>query len=201
MSVAPVPTSPPVVRGPALRSFTVDEYHQMILAGILKEDDPVELLEGWIRFKMPRNPRHDAVIDATQRALIARLPDRRVRVQSAITMQDSEPEPDVVVAIGPARQYVSRHPSPADISLVVEVAESSLEYDRIEKGRAYARAGIPTYWIINLRDSAIEVYTAPSGPQDVPEYRNKVILRADESVPVTGSELAIPISELLLFDN
>src|SRR5438874_1162323 len=89
---------PPAVPPPNayLRRFTVDEYHQMIDIGILTEDDPVELLEGWVRYKMPRNPLHDSRIEITRRRLAALLPPKwGLRIQSAITLTDSEPEPDL----------------------------------------------------------------------------------------------------------
>src|SRR5688572_3142360 len=113
MSVA-VLTSPPPPPPPYQRPFTVDEYHRLIETGVLKEDDPVELLEGWIVFKMPRNPPHDTTIDTVQEALRQKLqpPAWRVRVQSAITTSDSEPEPDVVVAAGPPSRYLKRHAGP-----------------------------------------------------------------------------------------
>jgi Uma2 family endonuclease len=172
----------------------------MIRAGILQEGDPVELLEGWIRVKIPRNPRHDAVIDKTQRALLARFPDWRARVQSAITTADSEPEPDVVLAPGPADRYSTHHPSPDEIALVIEVADSSLEFDREEKSRVYARAGIPIYWIINLRDSTIEVYSAPTSDQRVSSYQRKDVYTIHDSAPLSVPGMAatsIPVQELL----
>ena len=172
----------------------------MIRAGILQEGDPVELLEGWIRFKMPRNPHHDAVIDKTQRALLARFPDWRARVQSAITTADSEPEPDVVLAPGPADRYRTHHPTPNEIALVIEVADSSLEFDRDEKGRVYARAGIPIYWIINLRDSTIEVYSAPASNQGTPSYQRRDVYTVHDLMPLSVPGMAatsIPVQELV----
>ncbi len=133
-----------------VRRFTVDEYHRMIQVGLLTEDDRVELLEGWIVPKMPRNPPHDATVEIADETLRPHLPPGwSLRVQSAITLPDSEPEPDVAVVRGGARDYLSRHPGPADVGLLIEVSESSLNRDRDEKGRLFAQAGIPHYWIIN----------------------------------------------------
>jgi hypothetical protein len=85
-----------------IRPFTVAEYHRMIQAGIFTEDDPVELLEGWITPKMPRNPPHDGTLDRAEDALAGCLPAGwRVRRQKALTLADSEPEPDIVVCRGP----------------------------------------------------------------------------------------------------
>src|SRR5207249_5993402 len=113
-----------------VRRFTVDEYHQMIQTGILQEDDPVELLDGWIVSKMPRNPPHDATIDIAQEVFRSVLPAGwRLRVQSAITTDSSEPEPDLAIVRGPAERYLSNHPKPPDIAVVIEVADSSLAQD------------------------------------------------------------------------
>lgn len=146
-----------------VRRFTVDEYHCMIQVGILTEDDDVELLEGWIVPKTPHNPLHDAVIDQAQESLQAVLPAGwRVRVQSAITTPTSEPELDLAIVRGPASRYRTHHPGPADIALVIEVADSSLTRDREEKGPLYAGAGLPHYWIINLTTGQIETYQQPA---------------------------------------
>lgn len=168
-----------------VRRFTVDEYHRMIQAGLLTEDDRVELLEGWIVLKMPRNPLHDATVEIADEALRPRLPvGWSVRVQSAISTPESEPEPDLAVVRGGARDYLSRHPGPADIGLLIEVSESSLVRDRDEKGRLFARAGIPCYWIINLVDARVEAYTDPTGPAANPVFRQRQDYGPADSVPL-----------------
>lgn len=157
----------------------------MVGAGVLTEDDPFELLEGWIVSKMPHHPNHDATIDQANEVLRGQLPEGwRVRIQSAITTDDSEPEPDLAIALGPAGRYAVSHPSPQDLALVIEVADSSLGYDREVKARLYARAGIAIYWIINLVDLQLEVYSDPSGPARNPGYRQHQTHRAGEAVPV-----------------
>jgi hypothetical protein len=184
-----------------MRRFTVDEYHGMIQAGILTEDDPVELLEGWIVWKMPHNPLHDATVDIARELLQGRLPpDWRVRVQSAITLPDSEPEPDLTVVPGPASLYFHRHPGPGDIALLVEVADTSLNRDRNDKGNLYARANIIAYWIVNLVDRHIEVYSNPTGPDPNPVYRQRQDYRPGDNVPlvIDGKEIAqLPVTEFL----
>ena len=184
-----------------VRRFTVDEYHRLIQAAILTEDDPVELLEGWITPKMPRNPPHDCCLDQTDEAIRKRLPGGwRVRVQSAITTPDSEPEPDLVVVPGPASRDRARHPGPGEVELVVEVADSSLSHDRNEKGRLYARARLPVYWIVNLVDSWVEVYTDPTGPAAVPSYRQHQDYGLNDSVPLVVAGQAVgpvPVAEML----
>jgi Uma2 family endonuclease len=124
--------------------FSVAQYHQMIRLGILTEDDPVELLEGWIIHKMPKNPPHRAATKLTRNALEEIVPEGwYVDAQEPITLLDSEPEPDVVVVRGNTRDYLDRHPGSQDLALVVEIADSTLERDRTSKKRLYARAGIP----------------------------------------------------------
>lgn len=186
MSVTTPPTWTQTQFPPStVRRFSVDEYHRMVEAGVLTENDPVELLEGWIVAKMPHNPTHDATIDQTDEVLRGQLPTGwRIRIQSAITTDDSEPEPDLAVVLGPAGRYAANHPGPQDIALVVKVADSSLAYDRDVKGRLYARARIATYWIVNLVDMQVEVYSDPSGPTASPGYRQHQTYRAGEVLPL-----------------
>jgi Uma2 family endonuclease len=195
---APLPAVPPV----PVRRFTVDEYHRMGQAGILGEDENVELLEGWIVPKMMRNPPHDAYVSwINNRVLGSRLPAGWCcRPQGALTIGPSEPEPDIAVVRGGELDYATRHPGPADSALVVEVADSSLERDRTFKAAIYARASVPVYWIINLVDRQVEVYTDPTGPDPGPAYRTRRIYRPGDLVPfvVDGRELGpIPAQELL----
>lgn len=114
-----------------VRRFTVDEYHQMIDADILTEDDPVELLEGWLVTKMPKKPQHSAVTLSTRKRLEGLLPAGWfVDSQEPVTLDDSEPEPDIRVAEGDISDYLDRHPGPLDIALLGEVADSSLARDQ-----------------------------------------------------------------------
>lgn len=172
----------------------------MIETGVLTENDRVELLDGQIVAKMTHNPPHDAAVDLTQSEVAAVLPSGwRVRVQSAITLARSEPEPDVAVVRGPARRYVRSHPRPPDIGLLVEVADATLRFDRIRKARAYARARIPVYWIVNLMDLCVEVYTEPRAGRS-PAYRLRRDYARNEAVPVVidGREIArISVRDLL----
>jgi Uma2 family endonuclease len=168
-----------------VRRFTVDEYHRMIEWGFFAEDDHFELLEGFIVAKMPRNPLHDATVIVAQKAIDAVLPQGwHSRPQCAITLSDSEPEPDLTVVRGRPRDYASHHPSPDRIALVIEVANTSLAEDRDWKVRTYARAGIPVYWIINLIDMRLEVYTDPTGPTSSPSYRIHQDIGIGQPVPL-----------------
>ncbi|MCI0642326.1 MAG: Uma2 family endonuclease [Gemmataceae bacterium] len=166
-----------------VRRFSVNEYHRMIHAEVLQEDDPVELLNGWIVPKMARNPPHDAVVDITAEELRGLTPAGwRIRVQSAITTATSEPEPDIAVVRGPASLYMSRHPGPADIALLVEAAETSLDRDRKENAPVYAAANIPWYWIVNLADRTVEVYSQPAAVQGVFQFQRVEIKRTGDMV-------------------
>jgi Uma2 family endonuclease len=186
----------------AVRRFTVDEYHAMIQAGILTQDDPYELIEGWLVPKMTRNAPHDLCVQRLQRLLMKLLPDEWLCfVQSAVTLTDGEPEPDIAVVRGPDEQYTARHPHGPDIELVVEVADSSLVRDRGAKLRSYARAHIPVYWIANLLADQIEVYSEPGVDQDGdPTYLTRQDFQRTDVVPVvmSGQSFAtVKVNELL----
>jgi Uma2 family endonuclease len=159
----PAPVLAPSMVAPAIRRFSVAEYHQMIQTGILAEDERVELINGIVVHKMPRNPPHDGTILLVEEVLRTHAASWTLRVQMAVTLTDSEPEPDLCLARGPRRSYITRHSGPADVGLVVEVSDSSLAYDQGDKLRLYASAGIPVYWIVNLVDHRVELYTNPSG--------------------------------------
>jgi Uma2 family endonuclease len=154
-----------------LHRLTVAEYDRMIAAGILREGDPIELLEGLLVRKMTRNPPHDTALGLLEDALGTRLPRGWLRrTQCAVTTPDSVPEPDIAVVRGNARTYTTVHPGPADVGLVVEVSDSSLAQDRGQKLRIYAAAGIVLYWIVNVPDARVEVYTQPTGTGDQATY-------------------------------
>lgn len=177
--------------------FSTQQYHEMIGKGILTEDDPVELLEGILVTKMPKNPPHSLATHLLREAL-ARLFSLGwcVNTQEPITLADSEPEPDVAVIKGSPRQYASRHPGAEETALVVEVADSSLSRDRGLKKRIYARAGIPVYWIVNLAERKIEIYSQPSET----DYQQRQDFESDAEIPVTieGREFGrIAVSDLL----
>ena len=194
------PLDPAVPDVPIYR-LTVEQYHAMARAGILREDDPVELLEGWLVQKMTKNPPHVVATGLVRRAVEQLLPSGwYVAVQDPISMADSEPEPDVAVVRGEVRDYLDRHPGPRDVALVVEVADSSLQTDRGAKKRVYARAGIPTYWIANLVEGKFEVYTDPTGPAEAPDYRQHHEYGPADTLPVVLGGAAVgslPVRELL----
>ncbi len=145
------------------RLFTADEYHQMVKGGILAEDDRVELIDGEVLAMTPIGPRHGTSADRATRALILAAGDRAiVRTQGSVCLGAyTEPQPDVVLLRARADGYATRHPGPGDILLVIEVADSSLEYDRDVKAPLYAKTGIPEYWLVNLRDNVLIRHRQP----------------------------------------
>jgi Uma2 family endonuclease len=189
-----------VKSGPSLYRLSVAQYHEMINAGILRSGDKVELLEGHLVEKMPHNPPHASSITALQVVLLPRLPEGwMIRQQLPITTRDSEPEPDCVVVVAPWQRYSERHPALSDIALVVEVADTTLEEDRTTKQRIYARARLPIYWIVNIPDRQIEVYTQPRSGRN-PTYRQRRDYLPGEKIPlvIAGQEVgSIAVEDLL----
>ncbi len=179
----------------------VDQYHEMIEVGILTEDDAVELLDGCLVPKMAKNPPHTLANGLIHETIVRLLPEGWFAdSQEPITTEDSEPEPDVRVVRGQRRGYAERHPGPRDLGLVVEVSDATLERDRTLKQQLYASSSIPVYWIVNLRDLRLEVYTEPSGPVGIPGYGRQREFVAGEEVPLTldGLEIGrLPVSDLL----
>lgn len=169
----------------AMARFSVARYQQMIEAGILTAEDKVELLENCVVLKMPRNPPHDGTIQLITETLGGAVPRGwRLRVQLTVVLADSQPEPDFAIVRGDARTYLGHHPGPADVGLLVEVANSSLLRDQRDKTRIYARGGIACYWIVNLVDRRVEVYTQPSGPTAVPAYGAFQVFRPGDAIPL-----------------
>jgi Uma2 family endonuclease len=147
-----------------LRPITTDEYHQMIAAGIIDEGARIELILGQMYDMAAKGTRHTVATTELMGELLRLLGKRaKVRCQEPITLpNNSEPEPDLVIARLRQDNYLDSHPNPADLILVVEVADSSLDLDKNTKANLYAAAGIQEYWIINLVDDRLEVYRQPN---------------------------------------
>jgi Uma2 family endonuclease len=166
------------------RRIAVDEYHRMIEAGSLGEDDRVQLIAGAIVAMTPQGPAHALAIQNLTRLLAQGLPsDLALRPQLPLTLlDDSEPEPDLaVVRLDDAR---SREHHPRTALLVVEVAGDSLRLDRQTKAALYARAGIPEYWIVNLEESTVEIYRDPD--PETGSYRAQAIVSSERTLAATG---------------
>jgi len=175
-------TTPALVAPPGLCRITVDEYERIIQAAALNNPDRVELIDGYLVNKMGESAEHGFATKKTIRALEALLlPGWTWRSEQPVRIPDhDEPEPDVTIVRGTDEDYEHRLPGPDDVGLLIEVSLATLERDRNEKLPAYARGGIPVYWIINLVDRQIEVYTGP-GPRG---YGSRVDFRRGEAVPV-----------------
>lgn len=198
----PSPLRPTVPEGwCSLRRFTVPEYHAMLAAGILRSGDPVELIDGYLVQKMSRNPPHDAAIDLFRAALAPHVgPGMMLRSQQAVSLLESEPEPDFALVRGNARSFAQQHPRPRQIVLVAEVADSSLGTDRGPKAVAYARNGLPVYWIINLEEGRVEVYSDPDPAATPPAYRTRTDYQPGQDVPIVldGATVGtLPAADLL----
>jgi len=171
-STTQVPSSLLSVVG--LRKFTPRQYHTLGDIGVIREGEPVELLEGYLVEKGRRGSRHDGGATRLSYRLPRLLPAGWVLfVQCAISLTDSEPEPDGAVIRGDETSYDTRLPEASDFGIVIEVSDSTLAFDRSDKGRIYARAGIPEYWILNIPDRQIEVHTQPNSTAEIPHYVNR----------------------------
>jgi len=181
--------------------LSIEQYHAIIQAGILTDDDSVELLEGWLVFKMPKNPPHRVTTRLVRTALENILPAGwYVDSQEPITLSNSEPEPDIVVVRGDTRQYLDRHPGAEDIALIIEVSDTTLQRDRTVKKRIYARAGISIYWIVNLVEEQVEVYSQPLVEVEQPDYSQRLDFGRSAVIPIIieGIEIgAIAVDALL----
>lgn len=179
------------------RRFTLDQYHRMGETGILHEDDRVELIEGEIIEMTPIGSRHAGTVGAIDNLFAARLSGRAVvwsQNPLLITRLQSEPQPDVMLLAPRADAYRSRLPEPPDVLLLIEVADSTLTYDRRTKLPLYARAGVAEAWLIDLEANRVEIHRAP-GESD---YRDVSVPRADETfAPLAFPALALTLRDLL----
>jgi Uma2 family endonuclease len=178
------------------RLFTVSDYYKMAEAGILSPDDRVELIRGEILKMSPIKSPHAGIINKLVKMLIRQLDDR-----ATITSQNplhinkfSEPEPDIIVARFREDEYIERHPRPEDVFLLIEVADSSLSFDRNVKTPLYAQAGIPEYWFVNLNDRQIEVFRSPTEG----EYQEKQIVKHTETAVCSTIDFFVPADKLFL---
>ncbi len=181
-------TSPPTTMpfpfaSPPVHRITVDEYERIIRAGALENPGRIELIDGYLVDKMAKNPGHSYSATSAHEILTARLPagwSARKEEPVRIPAYD-EPEPDVSIVRGSRSDYRQRIPESADVAMLVEVSESTLSGDRGRKLSAYARGGIPVYWIINLVDRQVEVYSGPVAGS----YSNPTIYVAGQQVPLS----------------
>jgi Uma2 family endonuclease len=183
--IEPVPSAG--ILGSLFR-MSVDQYERLVETGVLG-DQPVELIGGLLVRKLGKTPPHVIAREALRDDLLRLIPQGwRLTIEAPIRIPDfDEPEPDLVIIRGTREQYEARHPGPADVGLLIEVADTTLDRDRGEKETAYARGGVPTYWILNLVDRQLEICTGPTPTG----YRERRILPPGEHVSLTidGKEI------------
>ncbi|RMG49345.1 MAG: Uma2 family endonuclease [Acidobacteria bacterium] len=175
--------------------FTVDEYHRMVEAGILSEDDRVELIEGEIIRTSPMGSRHATCVKELD-ALLHHQGQQKViiSVQDPVRLDEhSEPEPDIALLKLRDDDYAHSHPTPEDVLLIIEVAETSAEYDRSIGLPLCARAGIPEVWPVNSPERIVEVYSEPSADMYQKFQRAQP---GDIPKPERISDVTLPVDEL-----
>ncbi len=179
---------------PTRRRFTVTEYYQMAEAGIFTEDDRVELIDGEIVELAAIGNRHALCVNLCGDLFADARPAILVSIQNPIILSDfSEPEPDVVLLRRRPGLYANAHPGPEDIVLIIEVADTTLAYDR-RKVAAYGRAGVPESWIVDLKRGRLEVYRR----SDAGEYTERRVLgRGDELSPLLLPEFTVRVDSIL----
>jgi Uma2 family endonuclease len=157
-------TPPSTTEGPRLRRWTVAEYQRAAQMGLFGPEERLELIDGEIYEKMPPDPPHSTGIDLARFHITRAFQgvDCYLRSENPVVLpNDGQPEPDIAVVAGVPGRYRDHHPGPEDVLLIVEVADSSLSFDRRQKGPQYAVAGIQEYWILNLPDRCLEVFRLP----------------------------------------
>jgi Uma2 family endonuclease len=178
-----------------IRQLTSAEYYGMMESGIIREGERVELISGQIFTMAAKGTRHTVSTTRLLKELWRLIEERAiVRCQDPISLpNNSEPEPDLVIARLRSDDYVNSHPAPEDIILVIEVADSTIKFDRETKAPLYAAAGIGEYWIIDLIDDRLEIYRQPEGNL----YTSIEIVTPPRSINLPQfSEIALKIDDL-----
>ncbi|MBD0346530.1 MAG: Uma2 family endonuclease [Coleofasciculus sp. Co-bin14] len=179
-----------------LRLWTAEEYHRMAEAGIFHPEERVELIAGQIIRMSAKGTAHTAAVRRTAKILRNLLTNQaEVYTQDPIQLDDfSEPEPDVAVVRIDPLDYADHHPTPSEVYLIIEVADSSLKYDRETKAKAYARSGIADYWVLDVINRKLHMFREPI--QEA--YQSEVILSEEASVsPLQFPTLEITLQEML----
>ena len=177
----------------ARRMFTADEFERMVGVGILRSDERLELIRGEIVEMTPIGHRHAACVANFNKRLVTGVGDRAVVwIQGPARLAvDTVPEPDL--ALLRRRSYVTSAPGPDDILLVIEVAESSLRYDRGDKLRLYAAAGVPEYWVASVEGGWIEVYRSPHDDS----YRERRRAERGETMSsLAFPDVSVPVADV-----
>jgi len=165
------------------KRITVEEFRRRAAQDEFGPHGSVELLEGRVIAKARQSLRHEGALEQIREVLAKLVPNGwHLQVAQPILTTDSQPEPDIAIVVDALDSYTNRPPRGEEVALVVEAADASLTLDRRLKGRVYARAGIVSYWLVNLIDSQLEVFTSPSGPVQMPGYQEQRIYRGDDKI-------------------
>ena len=189
-------TVAPRASTPLRRRFTVAEYYGIVNGGILAENDRVELLDGDLIAMPPIGDWHAASVNRLNNLMLPLLRQRAIMsVQNPARLDNiNEPIPDIMLLRWRDDFYSNGHPTPADVRLLIEVSDTSVDYDRNAKLTAYARAGIPEVWIVSRQDRRIEAYTEPAGG----EYSNVQYVGHGESIaPGTLPDVVVEIDRVI----
>ncbi len=178
------------------KRFSTNEFQEMVRAGILPEEHGWEVIDGFLMDKMSIGDKHASTVKRLNRIFNHRFSQSLlVSVQDPIHLDDyNEPEPDIALLKLREDFYVDQTPNPKDVLLVIEVSDSTIEYDREIKKKLYAEAEIIEYWIVNLKENTIEVYSSPKKGN----YRLAKILESGEDVQSTSiNDLELSVNEIL----
>jgi hypothetical protein len=176
-----------------MHRISVEEYEKMIDAGVFLSGPKLELIEGVLVQKMTQNPPHTMALCLTREALEPQLPANwHSRIQHPLIVGESRPEPDIVLIPMTVRELGVRHPRGEEVALVVEIAETSLEYDRTVKSRLYAAAGVRVYLLLNIPERVVELYTEPDGSGETAHYRALRTYGEDEPFALCLAGLTLP---------
>ncbi len=176
--------------------FSVKDYYRMAETGVLRPDARVELIDGRIIDMSPIGPFHGGLVKRLSRIFNLKAKGRWiVSTQDPVRLDDhSEPEPDVMLLKPAPDDYTSRHPQPADVFLLIEVSDSTLEADQENKLPAYGRTDVPEVWIVNLNELTVEIYREPH----FTGYRSKTVLHpGDQAAPLAFPDAVVNVGELL----
>ncbi len=183
MSVATLPEPPQLPNAPLAR-FTVERYEELTRRGLFDSDDKFEMIDGYLVEKKPQNDPHIVAVDLLSELFLKALPaEWTIRCQFGIRLAGSVPEPDGVIVPGPKTRYRQRKPVARDVALVIEVSNTTLRYDRTTKLKLYARNRLPIYWIVNVGDEVVEVYSDPKAGKE-PGYRARADYGRGSKVPI-----------------
>jgi Uma2 family endonuclease len=193
---SPLADLPLQARLAGLHRISGADYDRMTALGILGPQHKIELINGYMVNKMARDAAHDGNLTALDETIAELgLKGWVRRSQMALVLRENRPEPDYVIARGNRHTYLQQHPTPQDVALVVEVANSTLAVDRTDKLSLYAENQIPVYWIVNTASRTVEVYESPVGAT----YQKQTDYKPGDTVPLIldGQTFSIAVADIL----